>query len=79
MSSHKDYMSARAYQEMLLAEAKKVHSPNAAGRVDPQLERLLVHVGDVLISAGLRLRERYEPAICNAPETYRSAAGPASV
>jgi hypothetical protein len=57
---------AQAYQEELLAEARKRHLRTAVRAAHPRLrERFLVRIGELLILAGWRLRERYRPAICS--------------
>ena len=64
----------KAYQDRLLEEAKKGRIPKATRTAKPQLqERLLARVGDLLISAGLRLQERYKPAMCPRPEASQSS------
>ena len=59
----------KMHQNNLLEEVNKSRLPHAIRNAGPRLhERLLGHVGDVLISAGTRLQARYKPTICLCPE-----------
>jgi hypothetical protein len=59
----------KTHQNNLLKEVNKSRLPKAIRNAGPRLyERLLGHVGDVLISAGTRLQARYKPTICLCPE-----------
>ena len=63
----------KEHQDSMLEEAKKNRILKAARAARPRLqERLFVRVGDFLISAGLRLKEQYEPEMCSCPEAYQS-------
>jgi len=70
---------ARAYQEMLLEEAKQSeYTVRVAKTTAPPLqERVFVSAGDALISLGRRLRARYEEPLVCGPEVYPSTAGKA--
>ena len=64
---------AKERQKELLEEAKKYRMLKAARAARPRLqERLCVRVGDFLISAGLRLKERYKPEMRPDLEAYQS-------
>jgi hypothetical protein len=69
-----------AYQEFLLDEAKNNPLPVSTVPVGSRFrDRVGKRLGNLLISIGLKLRERYEPATYPAPETYPSTAGKASI
>lgn len=73
-------MIAKEHQNNMLEEVKKNQMLKATRPAEPRLqERLCVRIGDFLISAGLRLKERYTPAICPGPEAYQSGCYKASV
>ena len=58
-------MLAKEYQNRMLEEAKRYRMLKATRAARPRLQqRLLMRFGDFLISAGLRLKERYKPAMC---------------
>ena len=64
----------KEHQNNMLEEAKKYRMLKAARAASPRLqERLFVRVGDFLISAGLRLKERYKPEMCPELEAYQSS------
>ena len=64
---------AKEHQHNMLEEAKKYRMLKAARAARPRLqEYFFVRIGDFLISVGLRLKGRYEPAMCSGPEAYRS-------
>ena len=66
-------MISKVHQNSLLEEAKKNQMLKATRSAKPRLqERLCVRIGDFLISAGLRLKQRYKPAMCPGPEAYQS-------
>jgi hypothetical protein len=65
---------ARAYQESLLLEAKRGRPVKGPLPTGPRfVERLLLRLGDLLISLGTRLRTRYEPNILSGSERYGKA------
>lgn len=73
-------MIVKEHQNNMLKEAKKERMLRAIRAKRPQLrERLSARVGDFLISAGLRLKERYEPDRCSELEAYQSSCYKASV
>lgn len=73
-------MIAKVHQNDMLEEAKKYRMLKATRAARPRFqERLLVLAGDFLISAGLRLKERYKPAMCSELEAYQSGCWKASV
>ena len=58
----------KMHQNNLLEEVNKSRLPKAIRDAGPwSYERLLGHVGDLLISAGMRLRARYKPTMCPRP------------
>ena len=64
---------AKERQKDMLEETKRYRMLKAFRAGRPRLqERLSVRVGDFLISAGLRLKERYQPEMCPELEAYRS-------
>jgi hypothetical protein len=64
---------AKEHQKDMLEEVKKCRMLKALRAKRPRLqERLLVRVGDFLISAGLRLKERYQSEMCPELEAYQS-------
>jgi hypothetical protein len=70
---------ARAYQESLLHEANKLGRP-VKGPLPPRprlIQRLLLWLGNQLITIGTALRKRYEPAARSYREALPSAAGKA--
>jgi hypothetical protein len=70
---------ALAYQDARLAEVTDVRPLRVARTTGPRLrERVLMHIGDGLIHAGLRLRQRYRPVIVAASQAVPSAAGKGS-
>lgn len=71
---------ARAYQEALLEDARQERWTRVAKvRRSRIWERWALRLGDRLIYAGLRLRERYAPTIGPAPEACRPVAPKPSV
>ncbi len=72
MSSPMTPMTARAYQDVLLDEAAKDRVPGVSR------DALVLRIGNLLISVGLGLLERYEPAIYRGPEAHPSPTGKAS-
>ena len=79
MSGQMTRLAARAHQDMLLREAPGNSLPEISK--DERLRfwtQMLLHLGDLLISAGSLLRARNEPAVNCCPEAYPSAAGKAS-
>ena len=80
MSGQMTRLAARAHQDMLLREAPGDSTPEVLRDETYRLwTRIVLHVGDLLVSAGSSLRARYEPAVGCCPEAYRSAAGKAGV
>jgi hypothetical protein len=79
MSGHQTRLAARAYQDMLVRSATVQDAPYTEEL--PSLHfrgRLLMQLGDFLISVGSRLRAQYEPAPC-CHDGYPSVAGSARV
>jgi hypothetical protein len=78
MSGQMTRLAARAHQDMLLREAPGNALPDSTrdGTLRPRTQ-ILLHLGDLLISTGSRLRQRYEPSLHCCPETRPSAAGKA--
>lgn len=72
--------SARAYQESLLAEVTRdKYTMKVIRRTKPRLQgRMFLRLSDLMVSLGLKLRERYEPAMACGPEVRSSATGKAS-
>jgi hypothetical protein len=71
---------ALAYQESLAKEAERERIGKVLVSAKPTFQkRALLRMGNLLILWGLKLRERYEPAICCCPEPYSSLTGKASV
>jgi len=71
---------ARAYQEALLEDARQDRWTRVAKARRPWIwERWALRLGDRLIYAGLRLRERYTPAMCSAPDVCQPVAPNPSV
>jgi hypothetical protein len=67
---------AVAYQEALLEEAGVNRPLRNARLVRPRLrDRLCLRAGEWLISAGVWLRTRVQPAVPSSPDAYRPAAG----
>lgn len=64
----------KEHQKNMLEETKKYRMLKAARATRPRFqERLFMRVGDFLIYAGLRLKERYKPAMCSGPGAYQSS------
>ena len=79
MSGQMTRLAARAHHDMLLREAPGDSTPEVLRDETYRLwTQILLHLGELLISTGSRLRERYEPAVNCCPEAYPSAAGKAS-
>jgi hypothetical protein len=71
---------AKEHRDNMLEEVKKDRMVRAIRVRRPGFrERLFVRVGDFLISAGLRLKERYKPEMRPELEAYRSGCYKASV
>jgi len=69
-------LMARAYQDALLEDARQVQVLRGARVATPRLQhRVLARTGQLLISIGLWLRQRYEPLLYPGPETCPSPAG----
>ncbi|MFC2030036.1 hypothetical protein ACFLWA_04825 [Chloroflexota bacterium] len=78
MSGQMTRLAARAHQDMLRREAPASSLPEI--RMEERLQvwhRVLLGLGDLLITTGSRLRERYEPAVRCCGDSYPSAAGKA--
>ena len=79
MSGQMTRLATRAHQDMLLREAPGDSVPEPSKDETLRLwNQMLLHLGDILISAGSVLRARYEPAMNCCPEVHPSAAGKAS-
>ena len=64
---------SKAYQNILLEEAKTNGILKTSRTMRPRLqERLFMRVGDLLISAGLRLQGRFELATLPCSKVYQS-------
>ncbi len=62
-------MLAEARRNNLAKEVKKIRASQAARAARPRFsERFLLRIGDLLISTGSRLHERYRPAVYPRPE-----------
>lgn len=73
-------MLGKIRQEGLLEEAQGNRTSGVTRTTSPRLqERFFVRTGDFLISAGLRLRERYEPAVRPDSKVYQPGCQKASV
>jgi hypothetical protein len=65
----------KVQQDHIVLEILKSRIPRALGRANPRLhERLFARLGDLLVSAGSRLQERYEPAMVPGPRAHHSPA-----
>ena len=63
----------KEHQNRLAEEVRRSRLPKPAKPVGLRLwERLFVRIGDLLISTGERLHERYAPAACSCPEVCQS-------
>jgi hypothetical protein len=76
MSGQMTRLAARAHQDMLQREASSSSLPEIRREERLQVwNRILLRLGDLLITTGSMLRERYEPAITCCGDSYSSAAG----
>ena len=65
---------AKEYRDRRLEETRKNRMLKASRPAMPRLqERFFVHLGDLLISAGLMLRQRYMPVMRSCSEAYQSS------
>lgn len=66
-------MLAKVHRSNLLEEAKKSRIPRVIRAARPRFhERFLVRVGDLLISIGFKLQERYRPTMYSHPKSVNS-------
>jgi hypothetical protein len=63
---------AKHHQDQLLKEAERNRIVKPARRVRPQRwQRLFLRLGDLLITIGLSLHRRFQPAVYPDPELYQ--------
>jgi hypothetical protein len=61
-------------QKNIFQQVQRARGPRTVQPANPRLlERLFLRIGDLLISAGLRLHKRYRPATCSGYKAYRSS------
>jgi hypothetical protein len=78
MSGRMTRLAARAHQHMLLQEAEGSSPPVLPPGAVPRLwNRILLHVGDLLIAGGWKLYKRYGSAVNGCGEVHPSPAGSA--
>jgi hypothetical protein len=64
----------KEHQKNIFEEVRRTRALRNIYSANPRLsERLFVHLGDLLIVAGLRLRKRYKPTVCSGYKVYQSS------